>query len=214
MRDRTAFERTATVDGNRSRWPRMFPRRHAGLRRRQPAFRPPGNRRFLLRHCSGRGIDSAVVLRHPRQRTGRGFRESDGGDCDFVVIGSLILLNRENDNLAVGAGDRVIGQGRNIRNDGGPTIQAPGGILLASQCNGSNCPDGALAGEMAGNATVSADFTYVRGNGKACAANIAGCGGGSSTWTVPPTNNHPSAAPCSWTPCVTRAATARQCKYR
>ena len=114
--------------------------------------------------------------------------------ADSVVIGALILLNRENDNFGGGGGGntfRTMGQGKNLRNDGGPTIQAPGGILLASQCNGTNCASGAMAGELGGNATVSADFTYVRGVGKACAGNIAGCGGGSSTWIVPPTNNQP-----------------------
>ncbi|MCC6863176.1 MAG: hypothetical protein IT158_31660 [Bryobacterales bacterium] len=114
---------------------------------------------------------------------------------DSIVIGSLILLNRENDVLP-----SPIGRGRNYRNDGGPTVNAPGGIIMSSQCYGTNCPEGnnkyAMAGELTGSGSISAGFTYIRGTGTACAGNLPGCSGyGQSTWVFPPTNNQPVGDP-------------------
>lgn len=107
--------------------------------------------------------------------------------ADSVVIGSLILLNRESDEAPVDGY-----RGMNFVNNGGPTVSAPGGIVLSSNCNGTNCQDGNsnnYAGRLTGSGSITANWTIVRGVGQACAGNIQGCSGtGQSTWTVPPSN--------------------------
>lgn len=87
---------------------------------------------------------------------------------DLSVYGSLVLLNRENDciamenvnqltcgvNLLVSAND----------NQGRFALQADGGIFMSSQKNGGDV-DGRYAGENTGGGTVKAPFSYVRGVG-------------------------------------------------
>ncbi|MBI4908520.1 MAG: hypothetical protein HY820_33180 [Acidobacteria bacterium] len=104
------------------------------------------------------------------------------GVMDSVAIGSLILLNREND------ASPVTGRGLDLDGQGGSNIQVPGGILIASQCNGTNC-DGRYAGRLQGGQSLTSPFTYIRGVGKACAGNL-GCTS-QSTWTAPPINGKP-----------------------
>lgn len=108
------------------------------------------------------------------------------GVMDSVTIGSLILLNREND------ASPVTGRGVNLDGQGGSTIQVPGGILMASQCNGNNC-DGRYAGKLQGGQNLTSPFTYIRGVGRACAGNL-GCTSQSS-WVAPPTSGKPDGAP-------------------
>jgi hypothetical protein len=101
---------------------------------------------------------------------------------DSTVRGALILLNRENDENPV-----QNYKGVNFDGGGGPNVTAPAGILLASQCNGGAGCNGNYAGTLGGGAgaRVTADFTYVRGVGQACAGNLP-CGTGGSVWSVPP----------------------------
>ncbi|HUQ95955.1 MAG TPA: pilus assembly protein TadG-related protein [Bryobacteraceae bacterium] len=101
---------------------------------------------------------------------------------DSVIITSLILTNREND------ASPATGQGVNLTAQGGSAIQVPGGISMASQCNGGNC-NGRYAGTLQGGQTLTSPFTYIRGVGQACAGNL-GCTSQSS-WTAPPINGKP-----------------------
>jgi Flp pilus assembly protein TadG len=85
------------------------------------------------------------------------------------AIGSLILLNRENDIWAEATG-------RNFHNNGGPTVNVPGGIVLASSTAG--------AGYAWGNTEVVTPFTWVRPSGTVIT-------GGSATWGATPGTNTP-----------------------
>ena len=81
------------------------------------------------------------------------------------AIGSLILLNRENDAWAGSTG-------RNLENGGGPDLIVPGGIILGS--NSSS------AGYAWGSSDVVSPFTWVRpGGGRVV--------GGAATWDPAPT---------------------------
>lgn len=83
------------------------------------------------------------------------------------IIGSLILINREND------ASPVVGLGRNLAIGGTPTVEVPGGILLASNSS--------QAGYINGTGDVISPFTYIRNPG-----GIQISGGG--TWTAAPQN--------------------------
>jgi hypothetical protein len=85
---------------------------------------------------------------------------------DTPVIGSLILINRQNDAGPVGTGI-LLSAG------GGAAVNGAMGILLASSS--------ARAGDIKGSVTVTAPFTYIRGNGGVST-------GGSASWTAPPQN--------------------------
>lgn len=100
---------------------------------------------------------------------------------DSVVIGGLILLNRENETGLVGTGVNLAGQG-------GSNIAVPSGVVMSSQCNGTNCGQN-YAGVLQGGQALTSPFTAIRGVGKACAGNL-GCTSQSS-WTAPPTNGKP-----------------------
>jgi hypothetical protein len=97
---------------------------------------------------------------------------------DSIVEGSLILLNRDNDYIEDAQGKEMTGT--NLSGGGGPKINAPS-IFLSSSCNGA-CADSAHAGELGGNATVNAGFTYIRDVGD------VDLGSGAATWTAPPVN--------------------------
>lgn len=88
------------------------------------------------------------------------------------IIGSLILLNRENDPWIEATGQNFFGQGS-------PVVNVPGGILLSS-----NSPS---AGRVQGSAQVISPFTYVRNPGGVTT-------GGSASWTAPPTNQSDGSA--------------------
>jgi hypothetical protein len=85
--------------------------------------------------------------------------------AESEIIGSLILLNRENDPW-------IQATGTNLYLGGSPVVNVPGGILLSS--------NSAAAGEISGSGQVVSPFTYIRNPG-----NITVSGGGS--WTAPPT---------------------------
>ncbi len=83
------------------------------------------------------------------------------------VIGSLILINREND------ASPVTGVGTNLKNWGGPHVYVPGGILLASGDD--------EAGAIGGTGDVESPFTYIRTGGDYSIT-------GGATWTAEPQN--------------------------
>jgi hypothetical protein len=118
---------------------------------------------------------------------------------ESVNLGSLILINREND--TVPTDPKSPGTGFNLRYEGGggqqaPSINVPGGVLLSSNCAGTNCSggiwgggSGAEAGKLSGSANLTSPYTYVRTGGRACAGNIPGCSQvGNSTWVAPYNN--------------------------
>jgi len=116
-----------------------------------------------------------------------------GALADSEVRGSLLLLNREND---ISPGDGLTGQSRlptgmNLKGGGGTTTTVPGGIVLSSNCDGSNCGgnNSPYAGEVSGNSSVSSPFTYIRDVGDACAGNLGCSGVGQSVWSNPPGNS-------------------------
>lgn len=82
------------------------------------------------------------------------------------AIGSLILLNRENDLW-------IETTGTNMFHGGGPTVNVPGGIKLSSNSTS--------AGRIQGSGQVISPFTHVRTGG---GVNVSGAG----TWTAAPTN--------------------------
>ncbi|HZT33588.1 MAG TPA: pilus assembly protein TadG-related protein [Bryobacteraceae bacterium] len=104
---------------------------------------------------------------------------------NLSVYGSLLLLNHENDclpmestnNLTCGV-DLLVSANNN---QGHPALQADGGILLASQKNGTSA-DGRYAGENTGGGLISAPYTYIRGTGSYTLS-------GSSQWVQTPQNN-------------------------
>src|SRR5262249_43828620 len=100
---------------------------------------------------------------------------SSAGVSQGILGGTLFLLNRQNDTWAGG------NPGVDLSNGGNPDIFAPGGIYMASVNNGVNNANGSYAGDLQGNPTVSAPFTYIRGTGS---THI----GGSATWTAAPKN--------------------------
>lgn len=93
--------------------------------------------------------------------------------------GSFIMLNRENDAASWGAGNPT---GINLEVGGSATVNADGGIVMASACAGANC-GGQYAGAVQGNsASVTSPFTHIRGTG-------AKDPGGTGTWVAAPQNN-------------------------
>jgi len=105
---------------------------------------------------------------------------------ESVVIGSLILLNREGDWAGIRPGGGPI-YGVNLQGQasagGSFPIRALGGILMASQCHG-DCTDGTYAGDLGGGTMVSAPFTYIRGLGDVSLSNNA-------SWIADPQSGWP-----------------------
>lgn len=106
------------------------------------------------------------------------------GVVEQVTIGSLILLNREND-PAFGQGSGFKGGNIVVTSGiggGSGTIVAPGGIQMSSNASGAG---GVYAGMLQGSAKIeNTPFTHIRGSGT---TNL----GGSSSWSMPPTNGYP-----------------------
>jgi hypothetical protein len=73
---------------------------------------------------------------------------------DRISMISIVLLNRDHDVSALGAGV-------NVEMGGTPTIQAPNGIALASSLAGP----GNYAANYAGGGSVQTPFTHIRGSG-------------------------------------------------
>lgn len=89
-----------------------------------------------------------------------------------IVPGSLILINREGDcvNMATGQGGKNPVCGVNLTASGNGTTNVPGGIFMASDCQGPNQPSGCTdkAGVLQGaNSTVTSPSTSIRNGGKA-----------------------------------------------
>ena len=117
-----------------------------------------------------------------------------GALADSEIIGSLLLLNRENDISPTESvnGQSQIPRGMDLKSGGSGNTTVPGGVVLSSNCDGTNCGSGnnnAYAGEVSGSATVSSPFTYIRDVGDACAGNLGCQGVGNSSWTAPPRNS-------------------------
>jgi hypothetical protein len=105
------------------------------------------------------------------------------------IIGSLILLNRQNDCVPMEGGSGKPACGVNLMvqandNQGKYALQADGGILMASTNDGSNNSDNRFAGENQGGGTVDAPFTWIREDGWYHNQ-------GSSSWQVTPANQKP-----------------------
>jgi Flp pilus assembly protein TadG len=121
---------------------------------------------------SFRGLPIALAL----TSAGNGpAARSSAGVSQGILGGTLFLLNRQNDTWPNG------NPGVDLTNGGNPDIAAPGGIYMASLNNGSNNANGAYAGDLQGNPSVTAPFTYIRGVGNYHL-------GGSATWNATPTN--------------------------
>jgi hypothetical protein len=98
------------------------------------------------------------------------------------VTPSLILLNRENDCLPMDNGNNACGVNLLVQsndNGGHYAAEAASGIVLASAANGSG--GSRYAGENRGGGTVTAPYTYIRGQGDYYLQ-------GSSDWNAAPTN--------------------------
>jgi hypothetical protein len=101
-----------------------------------------------------------------------------------VSTGALILLNRQNDCMAMDGPQPVCGIDLLVQandNQGMYALHTDGGILMASLNNGTNNPDGHYAGENQGGGTVDAGYTYIRGEGWYMNQ-------GSATWQPTPVN--------------------------
>ncbi len=96
--------------------------------------------------------------------------------------GSLRLTNREGDRSWSQGNNPVLGANLDgqCSSNGRPCVDAQGGVLMASACNGGNC-SGIYAGRLQGNATVSAPFTNIRSTGD---VNIPS----PTAWTTTPVN--------------------------
>jgi len=94
------------------------------------------------------------------------------------LIGSLILINRENDPWTPSGNPQP--NGYNLYVGGTPDVIVPGGILLASNAAGPSNAD-PWAGFISGSGTVTAPWTHIRSGG-----NYAISGGGS--WITTPDN--------------------------
>jgi hypothetical protein len=102
------------------------------------------------------------------------------------VIGSLILINRQNDCVPMETGGGKPACGVNLLvqatdNQGRYALQADGGVLMASTNDGSNNNANRFAGENQGGGTVDAPFTWIREDGWYDNQ-------GSSNWQVTPVN--------------------------
>jgi Flp pilus assembly protein TadG len=106
----------------------------------------------------------SAVTGHP---LGTVAAESTAAVAKVLVIGSLILLNRQND--LTGACSTAT----NLCLQGSPTVNVPGGILLAS--------NGQQAGYIQGGGSVVSPFTYIRPGGGVHL-------GGAASWQAPPGN--------------------------
>jgi hypothetical protein len=84
------------------------------------------------------------------------------------VPGALILLNRQNDCVAMGTGGKTA-CGVDLQEQGGDAVNAKQGILMASTCDDTlaHCSGTDYAGEVGGSASVTSDFTGIRGTGTA-----------------------------------------------
>ena len=97
--------------------------------------------------------------------------------------GSLRLINREGDSIDWGSGQPVAGvnlDGQANTNQGNYSVDAQGGILMASACSGNNC-NNHYAGELQGGTTVNAPYTHIRSTGTTSLSNNA-------AWTTAPVN--------------------------
>ena len=86
------------------------------------------------------------------------------------LIGSLILLNRQRDCIAMNGPNSTV-CGVNLNAQGSAWVNAPGGILMASTRHGDDLgipgDSSRWAGQLGGSAWVKADFTAIRGAGTA-----------------------------------------------
>jgi hypothetical protein len=109
---------------------------------------------------------------------------------DVDVSASLVLLNRENDCIAMESntqltcGVDLLVSANN--NNGTDALLAEGGIYLASNKHGTS-EDGRYAGENTGGGTIRAPFTRIRGSGWYKASNNA-------EWIETPANRDSRAA--------------------
>lgn len=92
-------------------------------------------------------------------------------------VGSLILINRQNEQW-------VQDMGTNLYLSGGPTVNVPGGILLASNADGTG--GAGHAGYISGGGDVVSPFTHIRTGGSHAIS-----GGGS--WIRTPGNRNDGA---------------------
>ena len=99
--------------------------------------------------------------------------------AESTVLGSLILINRENDPIDTHA----VPLGTNLSVQGSGTVTVPGGIILAS----SSSEPSNEAGRVQGGGSVVSPFTNIRETG------TVGLGGG-GTWTNPPANSPDSSS--------------------
>jgi hypothetical protein len=110
----------------------------------------------------------SAVLGHPLATVSA---RATGALTNIVVRGSLVLLNRNGD------ASPVVGAGTNLAVQGGGTISATGGILMASTST--------LAGKLGGSSSVrNTSFTRIRGSGTYT------LGGAGSVWQNTPTNGY------------------------
>jgi hypothetical protein len=106
--------------------------------------------------------------------------DSTAAIVNSVAIGSLILINRAGDTSP------LVGLGSNLTTGGGPTVNVPGGIILASSCHGQAACSGDYAGDLQGGGTVTAPFTYIYGAGTdRCKTGCLTSSGASSSWLSP-----------------------------
>ncbi len=89
-----------------------------------------------------------------------------------VSAGQLRLLNRENDPWALGRPGNI------LYNNGGPNLNVPGGVLLASAAHGEQ---DAAAGFLSGNSLVESPSTSIRTGGRYVLQ-------GGAQWVSAPTN--------------------------
>jgi Flp pilus assembly protein TadG len=111
----------------------------------------------------------SAVMGHPLATVAA---RSTGAVTEVVVTGSLILLNRSGD-----ASPSILGVGTNLSVQGGGTVTATGGILMASTSSS--------AGQLGGSSRViNTAFTHILGTGRYT------LGGASSAWQNTPTNGY------------------------
>jgi Flp pilus assembly protein TadG len=110
----------------------------------------------------------SAVLGHPLATVSA---RATGALTNIIVRGSLVLLNRNGD------ASPVVGAGANLVVQGGGTVSATGGILMASTSS--------QAGKLGGSSGVkNTSFTRIRGSGSYT------LGGAGSVWQNTPTNGY------------------------
>lgn len=123
--------------------------------------------------------------------TGAASARATAAIANSTGIGSLILLNRQDDCIPMEGGSQLscgVDLLVNANNNQGMyALQADGGILMASTNYGAG-KNGRYAGENQGGGTVNAPFTYIRESGWVS-------NGGSSTWIQTPVNEKPDGNP-------------------